>query len=465
MATFYATGGPQIPYSPDLKYIAKGSFGCVVKPGLPNKGPDNINWKQYPKNVSKIFRHKLEYNKGINSTRKAYNIMGSNSAHRMNKYNYQYTARNLPKSIRNKCALSSGENIYVSRLPNLGISLFDLNGNTDAIDKLHRISFILILEQVKKVLEQVKKLQDAKYVHGDIREANVMIDPSDGRISIIDFDWLLPKDRFFSEFPLGFYNSPPETIVHKYLSDIQNITQSIILSSIRKNLPAIDYYNQSVIYFLGSNVPISQNISEDDFKDIIIENIKYYNNKLKLYTLDRYNKSIQINNELFKTYDSYSIGFSLLYMMNILYPGLSIATNTQIKESIKGKLYDGIVEYEDSQLSLIAKSIVSLKDTLKDLCNIDANKRTTIDVAIKIVNDEIRELNSARAIKQVANALKNAEKELKGIPVPPPAPMPMPMPTAPPMSPINNKAKKLPNLPKSPNSLTTSSTSKGYTYL
>jgi serine/threonine protein kinase len=469
MATFIPTGPPQpvIPYSPDTKYIAKGSFGCVVKPGLPNKGPDT-NWEQFPNNITKIFKRKKDYKTGLNSTIKAHQIMGKNTAHRMNEYKYKYTARNLPKKILNSCKLTTYNDIYASRLPNLGISFFDLNGNTEAIDKIHRISFITLLEQILKVLEQVDKLQKANYVHGDIRENNVMIDPKDGRISIIDFDWLLPKDNFFSDsskggFPLGFYNSPPESIVAKYLIDIQNITESTTLNRIEQYLPQIESFKDSVIYFLGSNVAKSRNITEDDLKDIIIENIEYYNSKLQLYTLDKYNKYIKVTNELFRTYDSYSIGYSLMYMMNILYPGRVSLTRIKqeefikMKDYIRGKLYDDLVEYNDSQLNLIAKTIISVKSTLQSICNIDAKKRTTIDIAIDILNEEIKILKNTSIFKAVANAEKDAVKELKEIPIPPPAP------TAPPMSPNkkNNGARKsvkLANLPKLPNSLSLSKT-------
>lgn len=500
MATFYAPGPPNTAYSPDTKYIAKGSFGCVVEPGLPNKGPDD-KWEQFPKNVSKIFKNKITYNRALNSTKKAHNLMGKNNAHRMNTYKYSYLmANSLPERIVTNCELKPSNPIYVTRMPNLGLSFDNLNGNMDAIDKLHRVSFITILKQIEKVLDQVDKLQKANYVHGDIREANVMIDPKDGVISIIDFDWLLPKHSFFREFPLGFYNSPPETMVRKYIvedniykeSELVKIKQEIeqiYNNTIYRNntkkwlIVLINYFNNSNKYFINSNVGHSLGLTRDILKNTIIKAIEYYANiiKYKRIQSDINDKLSMFHDTIFKTYDSYSIGFSILYLMNILYPGNITTNSSKMSESLKGKLYNELVEYNESTLNLIAKAIVNIKNAMANLCNIDMTKRTTIDKALKVVKDEIEKLE--KPIEKSEEELKGAEEVLKAIPVPLPAPA-HPVPTAPPMTPntvqnavqqklpiypnyknnTNNKnnnrntRKKVPNLPNSANSLILSAT-------
>jgi hypothetical protein len=441
MARFFATGPPQIPYSPDTEYVAKGSFGCIVKPGLPNKGYKIDNkWEQFPKSVSKIFIHSPHYYTALSSTKKAHNIMGADPAHIMNSYKYQYYSNSLPEKIRTNCKLKPNKEIFVTRMPNLGVSFIDLNGNMTAIDKLHRISFITILKQIKKVLEQVKKLQEANYVHGDIRDANVMIDPENGNISIIDFDWLLPKDEFFKRFPLGFYNSPPEAMVHKYISEdriyepkelgkIKTQLEEINKNMINKNgkeewlIELIDYFNNYERYFINSNVGQSLKITRDILKDMIIKNMEVYAEKIKKNRI-QYNSMVKrklFYNEIFKTYDSYSIGFSILYLMNILYPGKIEVNSSKMAESLKGKLYNELVEYDDSTLDIIAGTIVNIKNVMAKLCSFDMATRATIDTAIKVVNDEIEKLKGP--IKKSEEELKEEEKALKAIPVPLPAPV------------------------------------------
>ncbi len=462
-----------IPPNPESKYVAKGTFGCVAKPGLVNKGLNNTDWKQFPSNVSKIFKKEEEYNTAIKSTRKAYNIMGSNSAHTIEEYNYKYeTASSLPERLRVNCEFSDRQPIYVTRMPNLGISFYDLASDTTSIDKLHRISFVTILEEIYKVIEQVKKLQEAKYVHGDIREKNVMIDPKDGRISIIDFDWLLPKDEFFREFPLGFYNSPPETIVRYYIcsnnyaiDSKQQIEKLLNLIKYDK-LDRIPYFNDLDRLFIQSNVGKSLGLTRENVKEMIVDNVKEYITDFKKNkTVGERNKYKEFDNSVFITYDSYSIGYSLLYMMNILYPGMNVSNNI-MKESLKGKLYDSIIEYTDDQLMIIANSIIKIKILLADLCNIDVKKRIKIDdFTLSLFKGEIDRFKKSNIFKKVENTIKNAEKELEQRPDPPPAP-PHPAPTAPPMSPNkknnknnkNNGTRKLPKLPNSPNSLSLSKT-------
>ena len=78
---------PPIPHN--LAYVAKGSYGCVIKPALPNRADNSEQWTQYPKYVTKLFFHKNDMKKASKNSKRVYNLLGRNKGHKTHKYNHK----------------------------------------------------------------------------------------------------------------------------------------------------------------------------------------------------------------------------------------------------------------------------------------------------------------------------------------------------------------------------------------
>ena len=101
-------------------------------------------------------------------------------------------------------------------MKNLGVSIEDLSEpkNAGIIASLRALPFSTILEQIEKLIHHVRVINDDGLIHGDIRTTNIMV-KNDGTLTLIDFDWLLPQDTFYSAYygAFGFYSNPPESIL------------------------------------------------------------------------------------------------------------------------------------------------------------------------------------------------------------------------------------------------------------
>jgi hypothetical protein len=202
-----------------------GTYGIVVTPALPNKNNIGKNIK-YPKNVTKIYKNKKAYKNAISTTK---NIQSKIPDLHINVFPYKrrYTVKNLPKSIKRtvnrylntgtKYNSNSNENtqsdsLYMLRTPNLGISVFTIETNPFYYRKVRALPYKDICLQMYKCMNIVKAINDAGYIHGDIRETNVLLNLDTATMTIIDFDWLKTFDNFFVEYPTFYYSHPPECL-------------------------------------------------------------------------------------------------------------------------------------------------------------------------------------------------------------------------------------------------------------
>jgi hypothetical protein len=201
---------------PPLTFLGRGSYGCAIKPALPNLN-NSGNWVQYPDNITKIFFDEKQGKNAVKSQTKIKNIL-QNDQHRINTYKVNnYDINNIDYQTRVQCFGNDPwkypSKIYPVRLPDLGI---DMGRFTEPLLKKYRdINIKKIIEQMNKIINQVKTINNSGYIHGDLREPNIMINPQTGDMTLIDFDWFHEKQEFFQKyFPsLGFYNNPPETLM------------------------------------------------------------------------------------------------------------------------------------------------------------------------------------------------------------------------------------------------------------
>jgi serine/threonine protein kinase len=179
--------------------LGVGSYGCIVKPALPNRG-NNLKWTSYPSNVTKLFSDEDEYRKAISHSKSAYNILGKQENHRVDEYTFQnWDFSNLGRKAKGRCGKSSGP-IYPLRMPDLGKSFYHVVNDPTSLASIRTLDPSVILNECVRMIEDVYKIYTAGYIHGDIRETNIMIDPRTGHMALIDFDWFYPIEEFKKKY-------------------------------------------------------------------------------------------------------------------------------------------------------------------------------------------------------------------------------------------------------------------------
>jgi hypothetical protein len=200
--------------------LGEGGFGLVFKPALNNVGPEGEP-QAFPANVTKLFYNEKAYNKALTNASMLEEQI-PNVAVPTRKYRKTYRVRNLPPSIASYIksknpALTNANMTFPVRMPDLGVSLHAMNQNMNKYAMTFAgVSTVTMARQVYKIMRQIKAINEAGYVHADIRETNMMINPSTGTLTLIDFDWLTPKREILMKYPRPFYSHPIETAFFLY---------------------------------------------------------------------------------------------------------------------------------------------------------------------------------------------------------------------------------------------------------
>jgi hypothetical protein len=206
--------------------LGAGTYGFVVQPAFPNRTATGEE-VTFPGNVTKVFYNEQEYWDALKKLQLVPGMLGHNEGHRVNTYRRLYTARNITSNvsqkIRDKYAGRPHERLRMIRMPALGVDIRGAIKHKKHILALQQIPITVIVAQVKKLVQQTQAIAANGYIHTDIRDQNVMVDPATGIFTIIDFDWLEPAPVIFKKYPFGFYNNPPETLM---ISNILSIDRS-----------------------------------------------------------------------------------------------------------------------------------------------------------------------------------------------------------------------------------------------
>lgn len=395
------------------KYVAKGSYGCVVSPALPNSV--NGTWKEYPTNISKLFFRKNNYNSALNKQKRVYNLT-KNKGHQIFPYDFKnYKWRNLSNANQKSCIGNSKirpeNDVYPVRMPNLGVDIFTLLKNPDAAKELLKVPIPTLFEQIQKVMEQVHNLnQVQKLNHGDIRETNIMIDPKTGVLTLIDFDFLLPFDEFFQKYRdygfFGFYNNPPESFIYYFLDligeyiehkmagmpvpEIYKKLGPVIVNYITKNQSIFrDYIQRQNKFFRDSN---GIHLTTNELFNSLLFNIQYIGD----YTLE-YVVQNQINeiNEviiwyvyrfiLSQTIDSYGLGFSFLILISQVYGAEVLRGNAGLQKL--AELYGSVGKtYTSEELLIILNSLRELyNEVLLPMIQSNISDRILLEPALETI--------------------------------------------------------------------------------
>ena len=243
------------------KFIASGSYGCVVAPALPN------GEREFPNQVTKLyFDRQSQSSMNAAAYAVATNTKLGDMGFRRLVFPYTETRRfdQLPEELQtlpgNSCRLeyrkASDKPIGMTHMPNLGIDFIEIRMAYDhslkpesehhaqgiaLIKEIRAVPLEIVLEKgVKAMLKSLEILNRNGKIHRDIRLENTMFDPTTGVMTLIDFDlmtgkantdeltkWAIPPNLMMAYPPeMAFWN----TIRHRKLNsppDFKKIDDTI----------------------------------------------------------------------------------------------------------------------------------------------------------------------------------------------------------------------------------------------
>jgi serine/threonine protein kinase len=383
----------------NAEFVAKGGFGCVVKPALRNI--DSGALKSFPGQISKVFKSETSYEDAIEASQKAYNIMGKNKGHKVTGYKRAFTGSNLKKATRKGCRILGRKTIYPVRMDDLGK---DISKIESYYKTLRAVPFVTILEEIVKVFHQVKLVYDAGYIHGDIRETNIMVNPHTGRLTLIDFDWFLRKAKFLNDYKesFGFYSNPPEALLYWY------IRQPLITKTALEQK-----FNDYVKYTNGVR---TTPITAKQLEEANLANYHhFFTPAVKALSPVRQWEALQ--KLLFKTFDSYGLAFTIQRLVRYVYPG-----------TLDGRITNNGVPYSAAELAIIEDIVLNVNGLLDRMTQLNVAGRIVIKDAYSMIKELLEEYKT-----KVLVATAPKTPPTRGKPTTPLSPK------APPPSPVSNR--------------------------
>ena len=373
------------------KNLGAGGFGMVFSPALTNT---NENVRPKKGKVTKVFYRRSDLADVLETEKLLSRIMGPDPGHRISPYKTQKRGRNLTKKQRNvlgthvnsdasvnsagntrtktvKGRYRKGRRIHVVRMPYLGV---DLTKISKVYKDLRKIPVWIIFGQIVKMLTQVNNIEKNKYVHGDIRSTNIMVEPSTGTFTIIDFDWFKPATEFIDEYSFGFYNNPPEFLLYSSLEDIaEELKTRASVKDITDHMP------REARYIEGMNI---------DFK--YLTSAKHILGQANRDNITYLAANGMLNNAGFlrqlSQFDAFGLAHSLIELFSVMYP---TSINPAISEpSIKGalstRITNGDAPYTDAELGACTHAIVSLvRNVLMPLGDFKIENRISINEGLE----------------------------------------------------------------------------------
>jgi serine/threonine protein kinase len=351
----------------NTKFLGKGSYGCVVKPALPNR--IDHQWKMYPDDVSKLFRDEIDAKEAVDKAAFWVSATG-NAGQAMHKQHRVYRSNELPEKVKATCELPDEENLYVARMPNLGVSL---NNVESILESVRSIPFPIILQQIGKLFSQVGIMHEKDYVHGDIRTPNIMIDPTSGTMTLIDFDWFYQKDEFFEQYSeaFGTYYNPPESLLK---ANIEDALRKRIPLYANENVETMKLYvrhTQNMYERIG--IPFTANIVHE----ANINNIQLFSGIVHMG---------QYYEILFETFDSYSLSLVILDFLTFVYP---------YKKPLKDILLNGTTPYTEKEIYGIERTVQQLYNILFQAISLKIIDRLSLQDILLNMDALIRGFSSA----------------------------------------------------------------------
>ena len=331
----------------NTQVLGKGSYGCVFEPALSNKNNTNTV-REFPGEVTKVFYQKSAYNKAIRN-KNILPLLGPNAVYPISGYKRKIVASNIARKTRRNCNIpyNDGETMYGIHMPNLGISIASLPRNIIAIDMLRQLPYKTLFGQFRKLMKQILNLRERHFVHGDVRETNILIHPEHGNMTLIDFDWLMPWNEFKKTYPGSFYSCPPESVLlHQdtfFVGPV--ITPNAFIGSniIRKNIVNWHMPYERIIETPGILSRATKTLWRNTLDKQYIARLSYIllSNTIETSPADAYN---QFTNKLFMSFDSYGLALALIIVLDTLYPN-TVPFQTSASDNVDARIIDSASTY------------------------------------------------------------------------------------------------------------------------
>jgi len=320
------------PPPPPYRKIGKGSYGCVVRPALPNVNNSGKRI-EYPENISKVFLNsvnatgkiipsKLLADKAVTTNERieTYGIPRTIYPHYRRTFNARAEAEdpdiaNIRRINGNPCNIhSNNANIGVIRMPYLGIDVYDLydaflnKTNPDVIQEIQSLSLLELLEKgVKPLFHTVEMLRRHGRIHLDIKPENVMIQPLTGEMHIVDYDLERSYDTIdkFLPNPEIYFLYPPELLLWQP-GPIEDLYGDWLRSEYENKLVYVKTYKPRYM----ANIPFRQMMNKFVFRDEP-KDIRALIDYKSTHT------PVSIQREIVDTLDSYCLARSLLLLFGV----------------------------------------------------------------------------------------------------------------------------------------------------
>jgi hypothetical protein len=400
-----AAPAPAHPFA-NMRAIGEGSFGAVFKPALPNKKNGVV--QTYPENVTKAFYRKSNYNAIVAKAPQIQNLMGPNEGHRINTYVQSYKAGDLPDPIfdtlkSRAVSLNRSNNLHIVRMPDLGS---DIGHIAEFYKEPRKVPFGTILEQIQKLIHQTARLAERGYGHFDIRQTNVMMRPDTGKLTIIDFDWLLPFDTLYNSYEWGFYNQPPEALMHekfrtvlRYPPTTTDHVEEYASSAQLRNYVAYNIRSYKHAFEKYYNI-VDQSQLKIATLESILDSVSYL---ISLKPSHPTAKEMFMNVVMPKN-DNYGLGLTLLQMIAHVYV-INGVDKASEKEILRDRISNNGAPYTEIQLSAIVDALFEVIGMLKRMASMKlrdrippAEAKTEIDRIVSNFKENMPAINeNARA--------------------------------------------------------------------
>jgi len=240
-----------------MNFVAEGSEGCVVKPAFPNS--DGV---PHPENVSKIYFREENAEEAL-ITNAGLQSIGIPQI--MFPYERTFKGSNVPEfnsrgtNLKAKCRITSPERpIKVLRMKNLGSDFVKLVNDEALVAQIQKLSLSTVLRRgVRPLFETIAALRSRGLIHNDVRFENVMIDPTTGIMTLIDYGLLTRDDRMkdnskalevYYQFPLEvilWLSAQYKQVYQTYQNDHGTKGVEKALERYEKNIKKYDLYRDN----------------------------------------------------------------------------------------------------------------------------------------------------------------------------------------------------------------------------
>lgn len=384
------------PIPSDIAYVAKGSYGCVIKPALPNRATDSEPWTQYPNQVTKLFFHKKNMKKAYANSKDVFELLGHNKGHKTYKYKHNYRSSNIPNNIHTRCSkIGRHTSLYALRMKNLGNDFWGLE-KKQKYKKYRSISVDTILDQILKVMKQLQILVNNDLIHGDVRETNLLIHPETGIMTLIDFDLLYPSNTYFNKVHLGFYCHPPETLLYTKFKEFLNASTTKVdemLSSRTIDSQLHKYEKHHNGFQFAQPQYLDRKANKSNIKAALKDSIFYFTTNLDVTDS---NERLQqyLRAALLPSYDGYGFAFTILEFLGYVYPTTTIRAQQarRFNASLASRISNEGESYTDAQITIIRETIHKLVfEVLEPMVELRIRRRMDIHTAVEHVQVLINE--------------------------------------------------------------------------